>query len=63
MPAVANEQAYQDMINMLNKMAEMNFMKTATTKLFKVTDDISEAISYIENYDEEQVEINKLKNI
>ncbi len=54
---------YDDMINMLNKMAEMNFMKTATTKLFKVTDDISEAISYIENYDEEQVEINKLKNI
>ncbi len=54
---------YDDMLNMLDKMAEMNFMKTATTKLFKVTDDIGEAISYIENYNEEKVEITKLKNI
>ena len=54
---------FDDMLKMLEKMAEMNFMKTQTVKLFKVTEDISEAISYIENYDEEQVEITKLKNI
>jgi uncharacterized protein (TIGR00730 family) len=54
---------YTDMINMLKKITEMNFMREKTLSLFKVMENEDEIIKYIENYDEKPIGIVELKNI
>lgn len=54
---------YTDMVNMLKKITEMNFMRDKTLSLFKIMENENEIINYIENYDEKPVGIVKLKHI
>ena len=54
---------YDDMINMLNKITEINFMREKSLSLFKVMSNEDEIINYIENYNEEGISIVELKHI
>lgn len=54
---------YDDMLNMLEKTAESNFMKAKSLELFKCFDNEIEMLEYIENYDESPMDIRELKDI
>ncbi len=54
---------YDEMIVMLEKTAKENFMKPESNKLYKSFENIDEMLDYIENYNEDKIDISKLKNI
>ncbi len=54
---------YDDMLEMLRKMAENRFMKKKSLLLFKCFDNIDEMLRYIENYDQKPMDISELKDI
>ena len=54
---------YEDMLKMLEKMAEGNFMKKKSLVLYRSFEDLNEMLSYIENYNEAPVNIRDLKEI
>ena len=54
---------YDEMIDMLYKMAEKNFMRPKSLDLFKVFDDAEEMLDYIQHYKEKPIDIRELKDI
>ena len=54
---------YNPFLQMLKHTAENGFMKDETLNLVKVLDNENDIIDYIENYNEKEIEISKLKNI
>ena len=54
---------YDDIINMLNRCVKEKFMFEKSLELFKVFDDATEAIEYIENYKGELASIKEMKSI
>lgn len=54
---------YDEMIDILYKMAEKNFMKLKSLDLFKVFDDADEMLDYIQHYKEKPMDIRELKDI
>lgn len=54
---------YNDMLKMLEKTAESNFMKPKSLELFKCFDNIDKMLTYIEHYDDEPIDIRELKDI
>ncbi len=54
---------YNDMLKMLEKMAEGNFMKKKSLALYESLDDVEEILLHIENYKETPVSIRDLKEI
>lgn len=54
---------YDDMLKMLEKTAESNFMKPKSLELFQSFDDAVKMLEYIENYSEAPMDIRELKDI
>ncbi len=54
---------YDDMLKMLEKTADANFMKPKTLELYRVFDDENALLEYIENYDAKPLDIRELKDI
>ena len=54
---------YDEMIDMLYKMTEKNFMRPKSLDLFKVFDDANEMLDYIQHYNDKQMSIKELKDI
>ncbi len=54
---------YDDMLNMLDKAVEKNFLRKPCMNLFKVFDDETEMLDYIENYKPEKVNVFEMKDI
>ena len=54
---------YNPFLQMLKHTADNGFMNNETLNLFKVFNDENDIIDYIENYNEKEIEISKLKNI
>ncbi len=54
---------YNDMLNMLHKTAESNFMRPKSMELFKCFDNEIEMLEYIENYNQAPMDIRELKDI
>lgn len=54
---------YDDMLKMLRKTADNNFMTEKSLLIFKTFDDVNKILDYIENYDEKPFEIHELKDI
>lgn len=54
---------YDDMLNMLDKAIEKNFLREACRRLYKVFDNGDEILDYIENYKPEKINVFELKNI
>ncbi len=60
--AIYNVNGYYDaMLAMLNKSVKENFMREVTLDLYKVFDDDDAMIHYLENSDEELVDVVKMK--
>ena len=60
--AIYNVNGYYDsMLAMLNKSADENFMRRLTLDLYKVFDDDGQMIDYLENSNEELVDVVKMK--
>ncbi len=60
--AIYNVNGYYDaMLAMLQKSADENFMRKLTLDLYKVFDDDNAMIDYLENSDEELVDVVKMK--
>ena len=54
---------YNPMLDMLKVTAEEGFMKEKCLELFKVFEDETEVLDYIEKYNEESLDVTHLKNI
>ena len=54
---------YDDMIKMLRKTADQEFMNTTSLELIKVFDDADAMLDYIENYKGELVNVTEVKHI
>ena len=54
---------FDELIKMLDKAVNENFMKPSSQKLYKVFDNPQEVCAYLENYTAEDSNISELKNI
>lgn len=54
---------YDEMIKMLQKTADNNFMTQKALELFYVCDNENEVLDYIENYNAKQLHVSELKDI
>lgn len=54
---------YDDMLSMLDKAVEKNFLRKPCMNLFKVFDDEAAILDYIENYQPEKVNVFEMKDI
>ena len=54
---------YDEMLTMLQKTADCNFMKQKSLELFKCCTRENEVLDYIENYSSRQIDIHELKDI
>jgi len=62
--AILNTEGYYDhLLEMLRHTAEQNFMDGRNFELFKVTDDISELLDYLENPPQVHLDVRKLRRI
>ena len=62
--AVLNINGYYDtMEKMMQEAIAGKFMKPECSKLYKIFTDIDEMLDYLENYDEDFVDISRMKNI
>ena len=62
--AIYNVRGYYDLLGQfLKQMAEQDFMKEASLRLFHMTDDPEELVSWIEKQDEKRVNLGEMKTI
>ncbi len=62
--AIVNINGYYDtMLKMLDETMERKFMREACRRLYKVFTDALEAVSYVENYIPEKINVFEMKNI
>lgn len=54
---------YDDMLRMLQKVAENRFMKEKSLELFRCFTDEAELLAYIEQYDEAPMDVTELKEL
>lgn len=52
---------FDDMINMMSHAIDKNFITTDCVELYKVMDNIDEALDYIESYDPTDIDLSKVK--
>lgn len=62
--AILNTNGYYDkMAEFMENSIKGNFLREECKLLYEFVETAEEALSYIENYDKEQISVNKLKNI
>ncbi len=54
---------YDDMLRMLEKMAENHFMKPKSLELYRCFEDAAELLDYLEGYDEPALDVTELKEL